>query len=151
MTFSSLDVFQAHKNVAFFIFVHLCAFCAFLCFLCVWNLCVKKKKKFKTALMISFTLLLILSPNRGLLKMSFSPLTMPSPWMIFRRYSIIYQPWKIQNNIINIGGAINLQVNHVYTDTHRRQLIWSFLIKPQIVDQYFSSANRFFAPFCALS
>ena len=59
----------------------------------------------------------ILSPDRELHKMFFLPLTMPSPWMILKPYSIIYQPWKTQNNIINIGGAINLQVGHVFTET----------------------------------
>ena len=59
----------------------------------------------------------ILSPDRGLHKMFFLPLTMPSPWMIWKPYSIIYLPWKTQNNIINIGGAINLQVVHVFTET----------------------------------
>ena len=32
-------------------------------------------------------------------------------------YSIFYQPWKAQNNIINIGGVINLQMGHVYNET----------------------------------
>ena len=44
--------FKCIKNTAFFIFVRLYAFCAFLC---MWNLSVKK---FKTALMTSFTILL---------------------------------------------------------------------------------------------
>ena len=38
--------------------------------------------------------------------------------MILKRFSIIFQPWKIENGVINIGGAINLQVGHVYTETH---------------------------------
>ena len=42
---------------------------------------------------------------------------MPFPSMILKEYPIIYQPWKLRNNIINIGGATNLQVGHVYTDT----------------------------------
>ena len=32
-------------------------------------------------------------------------------------YSIFYQPWKTQNNIINTGGVINLQMGHVYNET----------------------------------
>ena len=32
-------------------------------------------------------------------------------------YSIFYQPWKAQNNTINIGGVINLQMGHVYNET----------------------------------
>ena len=32
-------------------------------------------------------------------------------------YSIFYQPWKTQNNIINIGRVINLQMGHVYNET----------------------------------
>ena len=31
-------------------------------------------------------------------------------------YSILYQPWKTQNKIINIGGVINLQMGHVYNE-----------------------------------
>ena len=31
--------------------------------------------------------------------------------------SIFYQPWETQNNIINIGRVINLQMGHVYNET----------------------------------
>ena len=51
--------------------------------------------------------------ENALHKMLFLPLSMPS---IVKRSSIIYQSWKIENNIINIGGAINHQVGHVYTE-----------------------------------
>ena len=33
-----------------------------------------------------------------------------------KSYAILYQPWKTQNNIINIGGVINLQMGHVYNE-----------------------------------
>ena len=38
-------------------------------------------------------------------------------------YSIFYQPWKTQNNIINIGGVINLQMGHFYNETPCRSLM----------------------------
>ena len=36
-------------------------------------------------------------------------------------YSIFYQPWKTQNNTINISGVINLQMGHVYNKTPCRK------------------------------
>ena len=52
-TFLPLDVFYGHKNAAFFVFV--CALCFFLCV----KFCRKKEaKKFKIALIASFTILL---------------------------------------------------------------------------------------------
>ena len=56
--FFPLRCFLSTKNAAFFIFACLYAFCAFCC---LWNLPIKKYKKFKTVLITSFTLLLTIS------------------------------------------------------------------------------------------
>ena len=59
-TFLTLDVFYAHKNAVFFVFVRLHAFCAFC--VCKIFLYKKKLKRFKIALIPSFTILLTCTP-----------------------------------------------------------------------------------------
>ena len=58
-TFLLLDVFYVHKNAVLFVFVPLYAFCAF----CACEIFLQRKiKKFKSALIPSFTILLTCIP-----------------------------------------------------------------------------------------
>ena len=83
----------------------------------IWNSC-GKLLKLKLLRYLACTVFKhFVSRIEGYAKCFFFPLCMSSSWMILECYSIIYQPWKIHSNISNIGGAINRQVSHVYTET----------------------------------
>ena len=78
----------------FVVFVLFTLFYAFYAFLCLWNLLVKKKKKFKTALIPSFAILL-----------TCAPLNLPMENLFVRTYFYLWSSVRISSfyeNLLNL-------------------------------------------------